>query len=369
MYLNPIGEDTLLLCTTCEYRANRQIAGFRKPSAAEEDPLPGEEVATPGVTTIAALAEFLRIDPKQTAKAVMMMAAKEENSDEPERFIFAVLRGDLEVNETKLANAVGAAVLRPATGAEIRAAGAVPGYASPVGLRDVLVVADDSVTGGNLVAGANREGFHLRNVRLGRDYTADVVTDIAAAREGDSCPECGAPMRAARGIEMANTFQLGTRYSEALDCRFLDSDGVQKFVQMGSYGMGVGRLMACIAEEHCDEHGLCWPAAVAPFSVHIAALGCLEQAGETYETLQRAGIDTLLDDRNERAGVQFHDADLIGAPVRLTVSERSLKQAGAELKLRRKEEKRIVPLGALVDEVRSELGRLMSETEAGVAQD
>ncbi len=356
MYLSPVGEDTILQCPACGYRANRQVARMRKPAAAEEEPLPIEEVATPGIATIDALAAFLCIPPARTAKAVLMNAQIVLEGEQRERLVFAVIRGDMEVNETKLANAAGAVAMRPATAEEILACGAVPGFASPIGVRSALVVVDDAVPASpNLVAGANREGFHLRNVNCGRDYAPDTVADIAAAGEGSACPQCAAPMQASRGVEVGNIFQLGTRYSTALDCHFLARDGSDQPVVMGSYGIGIGRLLASIAEEHHDEQGLLWPAAVAPFAVHLVALGCAGEAEDIYRRLSHAGIDTLFDDRNERAGVQFADADLIGAPVRITVSDRSLRQGGVELKRRNAPEKRILPLASLEQEIRREL--------------
>jgi prolyl-tRNA synthetase len=352
MYLSPVGEDTILLCPSCPYRANRQVARMRKPAAAKEIALPLEEVATPGAATIEALAGFLRIPPARTAKSVLMMARTVQEDGLRDQFVFGVIRGDLEVNETKLANAAGAVALRPATAEEIRAAGAVPGFASPVGARNAFIVADDSVaTSPNLVAGANREGFHLRNVNLGRDYAPDRIADIAAAGEGDACPDCAALLQARRGVEVANIFQLGTRYSLPMGVRFLARDGSEQPVVMGSYGIGVGRLMACIAEEHHDEQGLVWPASVAPYAVHIVALGCADQAEEIQRRLAQAGIESLYDDRNERAGVQFADADLIGAPIRITVSDRSIRQGGVEVKLRNGQEKRILPLESVEQEI------------------
>ncbi len=273
MYLTPIGEDTLLICDQCGYSANRQIARFHKPEAAVEEPGPVEPVATPGAKSIQALAEFLGIPEAKTAKAVFLMADIPQGETSSEKFVFAVVRGDMEVNETKLANAVQARSLRPATEDEIIAIGAVPGYASPVGLKGALLVIDDAVpTSPNLVAGANQEGYHLRNVNYPRDYQADIVTDIVSARDGDACPECGQPLQTVRGVEVGNIFQLGTRYSDAMGCTFLDTDGEQKPVVMGSYGIGSGRLMACIAEEHHDEFGLVWPITVAPFQVHLVVL-------------------------------------------------------------------------------------------------
>ncbi|MGC8780208.1 MAG: proline--tRNA ligase, partial [Anaerolineae bacterium] len=280
-----------------------------------------------------------------------------------EVFIFAVIRGDMEVNETKLANAVGATALRPATEGEIRAVGAVPGYASPVGLPDVLVVADDLIPQSpNLVAGANEEGYHLLNVNYGRDYTATIVCDIAAARDGDPCPQCSNPLRTARGVEVGNIFQLGTRYTEALGATYLDHDGQPRPIVMGSYGIGVGRLLACIAEEHHDVKGLIWPISVAPFQVYLIGLpGAEAEAEALYADLVTAGIEVLYDDRAETAGVKFNDADLIGIPIRLTLGKRSLKEGGVEFKRRDRDDRCIVPLSDAVARVRAGIAALQDE--------
>ena len=239
--------------------------------------------------------------------------------------------------------------------------GAKPGYASPVGLRDVLVVADDAVAlSPNLVAGANEEGFHLLNVNHGRDFEADVVTDLAAAERGSARPDCGSPMRAERGVEVGNIFKLGTGYAEAAGAYFLDRDGRRKPVVMGSYGIGVGRLLACIAEEHRDEDGLVWPVSVAPYHVHLIASGH-EAAPSLYEALASAGVEVLYDDRRESLGTKFKDADLIGAPVRLTLTPRSLNSGGVEMKLRRERDSRIVPVGEAVKVVQQRLSELEAE--------
>ena len=350
MYLSPVGEDTLLMCDACGYSANRQAALFRKPPAEPEEPKPLEKVATPHCSTIEDLANFLSVPARRTAKAVFMIAAVSDGVEFRELFIFAVVRGDLEVNEAKLANALTAAgkgaviSFRPATEFEILATGAEPGYASPLGLeaqgQRLVVVADDSVVNSpNLVAGANQAGYHLLNTNYGRDYTAQIVTDIASANEGAACPSCGAPMRASRGVEVGNIFKLGTRYSEAMGCYFVDENGEKKPVVMGSYGIGVGRLLACVAEEHHDERGLCWPASVAPYPAHLVLLGGKtgqpeSQAEQLYNSLFTAGLEPLFDDRPESPGVKFNDADLIGIPLRLTVGERSLKNGGVEVKPR-----------------------------------
>jgi len=350
MYLTPVGEDTLVLCDGCGYSANRQIAIFTKAPAEQEAAKPLEKIATPHASTIADLANFLKLSTMRTAKAVFMIATMSDGVDYREIFIFAVVRGDLEVNESKLGNALAAAGkgavigLRPATEDEIRATGAEPGYASPVGLQSpegrLVVIVDDSIpVSPNLVAGANENGYHLLNTNYGRDYKAEIVADIASAGDGSACPTCGAPMHTSRGVEVGNIFKLGTRYSEALGCTFADEIGEKKPVIMGSYGIGVGRLLACVAEEHHDEKGLCWPASVAPFPAHLVALSGKSslveaQADEIYARLVANGLEPLYDDRPESPGVKFMDADLIGIPLRLTIGERSLKQGGVEVKPR-----------------------------------
>ncbi|MBX3061678.1 MAG: proline--tRNA ligase [Anaerolineae bacterium] len=371
MYLTPIGEDTLLICENCNYAANRQIAQFGKPMAEAEDQKPMEKVATPNTKTIEALAELLNIPTSRTAKAVFMVASITEGEALKEKFIFAVVRGDMEVNETKLANAVKARDLRPAREEEIRAIGAVPGYGSPVGVHDCLIVVDDVIPSSpNLVAGANEEGFHLLNTNLDRDYKADIVTDIAAAQEGDACPRCDSPLTVSRGVEIGNIFKLGTRYSEAMGAKFLDKDGALKPVIMGSYGIGVGRLLACVAEEHNDADGLIFPISIAPYHVHLLKLG---QEGEVaavaeklYNDLQEAGIEVLLDDRDETPGVKFKDSDLIGIPIRVTVGDRALKRGGPEVKLRREKSAINVSPVSVVDHVAMLIGQLQAEIAATV---
>jgi prolyl-tRNA synthetase len=373
MYLTEIGEDTLLLCHACGFSANRQVATFRKALSGEEAPLSIEKVATPECKSIEDLARFLDIPEARTAKAVFLMATTQEGETKQERLIFAVIRGDMEVNETKLANAIKAQALRPATEAEIRAVGATPGYASPVGLKDALVIVDDAIPHSpNLVAGANEEGYHLLNTNYGRDYQAGVVTDIAAAQDGDACPQCSHPLDAVRGVEVGNIFKLGTHFSESMGCTYLDADGQTHPVVMGSYGIGVGRLMACIAEEHHDEYGLVWPISVAPYPVHLVVLAgkgsneTLETAEKLYADLQFEGIDTLYDDRAESPGVKFNDADLIGLPIRLTVSERALKAGGVELKRRDLAEREVIPFDQVLPRLKVEIAALQSQIDQSI---
>ncbi len=370
MYLTPVGEDTLLLCDNCGYSANRQIARFRKPDAEHEALGSLEEVATPDIKTIAALAEYLEIPEARTAKAVFMVATQSEAEEDIERLVFAVLRGDMDLNETKLLNALGAKDLHPAKDEEIQAVGAVPGYASPIGIEGAVVVVDDLVTKSpNLVAGANKNGYHLRNVNYGRDFEADIVADIAAAEEGFGCPECGSALRTVRGVEAGNIFKLGTRFSAGMGATYLDQEGQEHPVVMGSYGIGSGRLLACLAEEHHDEQGLIWPITIAPFHVHLLALRGGEQtAEEVLEALTAVGIEVLFDDRDETPGVKFADADLIGIPIRVTVSKRSLESGGAEVKLRHESDKWVVALDKLTSEITGQITALEDEIKAMVVE-
>ncbi len=363
MYLTPIGEDTLLLCDNCGYTANRQIAEFQKPAAAAEDALPLEKVATPDTKTIEDLANFLNISTAKTAKAVFMVATITEGTEDVEKFVFAVVRGDMDVNETKLANAVKAKALRPAHDEEIAAIGAEPGYGSPIGVKNALIVVDDTIPESpNLVAGANEAGYHFLNVNYGRDYQADVVADIAVAGDGDACPRCGKPMYTSRGVEIGNIFKLGTRYTEALGATFLDKDGKEKPVIMGSYGIGVGRLLACVAEEHNDEHGLILPITIAPYQVHLVNLSKKSNAAEEiYADLQAAGVEVLFDDRDDSPGVKFNDADLIGLPLRITVGDRGLKKGGVELKRRDSRDSELIPLAEIVGAVQAKIAEMTAE--------
>jgi prolyl-tRNA synthetase len=276
----------------------------------------------------------------------------------------------MDLNETKLTNALGAKSLRPAEEEEIAASGAVPGYASPVGLKDIIVVVDDLIPASpNLVAGANEEGYHFKNVNYGRDFEADIITDIAAARDGDACPNCGAVMKAVRGVEVGNIFKLGTWYSEAVGATFQDADGEEKPVVMGSYGIGSGRLLASIAEEYNDKYGLIMPVTVAPYEVHLVELtGKKEQSEKIHEIaegiyndLLSAGIEVLFDDRDESPGVKFNDADLIGIPLRLTVGHKALSEGGIEAKLRVESEKSLIPLDQVVGKTQEIIQGLYEE--------
>jgi prolyl-tRNA synthetase len=342
MVLNPAGEDVLVICPACDYAANRQVAVVGKPEPSAEAPLPREEVHTPGATTIASLAEFLGVGEDRTAKATFFVTGDD-------RFVAAIVRGDYEVNETKLANAIGSLRgLRPAHVEEIREHGMEPGYGSPIGSRDALIVVDDLVARSpNLVAGANREQYHLRNVNVGRDFEPDLVVDITNAREGDPCPRCGTSLILRNGIEVGNIFKLGTKYTQALGATFLEEDGSRHPVVMGSYGIGLGRNVACVVEAHHDEKGIVWPPEVAPYPAHLVAIGAerdprvTEVADRLHQLAFDADREILYDDRPESPGVKFTDAELLGMPTILTVSPRSLAAGGVEVTDRRSGERSV----------------------------
>jgi len=331
IFLTEIGEDNIILCSSCGYAANQERAEFtRRQALGTIGEL--EEVETPGVTTIEGLARFLDIPPQATAKAAFFLVDGQPT--------FAVIRGDLEVNELKLINALDASEARPLLPEEVAAAGWVAGYASPMGVDPARVIADPSVVdAGGLVAGANRVGMHARNVTYGRDWTAATVADIGMAQPGDTCTECDDALEMQRGIELGHIFKLGTRYADPMEATFLDADGERRTPIMGCYGIGIERLMAAVVQANHDELGIVWPRSVAPFDVHIVPLGggddVAAAVSQIESRLSEAGLQVLSDDRDERAGVKFNDADLLGAPLRITIGSRGLKQGQIELKLRR----------------------------------
>ena len=354
MVLTPTGEDVVIHCSSCGYAANLEKASSRKnvrglEGATDEEPLPLKAVATPESTTIEEVSTYLGVPRYKTAKAVFYVADG--------KFVLAIIRGDLQVNEVKLQRALKATLLRAAEQEEIEAAGIAAGFASPIGLSGVTVVVDDSIPAArNLVAGANRPGYHYVNANYGRDFTADVIADIALVVEGEPCPKCGEALRADRAIEVGHIFKLGTFLSAKLSATFLDENGVARPVVMGCYGIGIGRLLAAIVEYSHDDKGIIWPMAVAPFHVHLCTLnpdrGDVAMHGERlYTALQSAGIDVLYDDRPASPGVKFNDADLIGVPVRLTVSPRTLGLDSVEVKLRTEASSYHIPLTGAVEDV------------------
>ncbi len=359
MELCDCGEDTIFVSHDRRYRANREIAvadwKFEKSA-----PLPLEKVATPGQTTIEEVAGFLGVDKAATGKAVFY-----QNAITGE-LIFAMIRGDFEVNETKLQNAAKAPELKFADGPSIEAIGCVAGYASILSVdpSKVRIIIDRSVAeSSNLVVGANEPGFHYLNFNFERDCADPskvTVTDIATVRDGDPCVLDDTPLEMVRGIEIGNIFQLGTRYSEAMNCCYLDENGKSHPMVMGCYGIGVGRAMAAVMEECSDQYGPVWPVSIAPYQVHVIAIlpgkdDCGDTAAKLCAELEKRGVEVLFDDRGEKAGSMFNDADLIGIPFRLVVSPKTLADGEVEFKVRGAESSSRIKLDAAVDFIIGEI--------------
>jgi prolyl-tRNA synthetase len=349
MILTEDGEDEIIYCSNCDYAANAEKAQFVKTRIDSEALLPLEEIATPETKTIEEVAGFVGVPSSQTLKAVFYFSDGE--------LVFVVIRGDLEVNETKLRNALKCSELRLATEPEVNGAGLVAGFASAIGIKGVKLVADDSITlGSNFVVGANKSGYHFRNANYPRDFQADLVTDIALARAGDCCPKCRGKLSSSRGIEVGHVFKLGTFISERFGAFFLDSDGKSHPIVMGSYGIGLGRLLAAIVEQSHDDKGIIWPLCVAPYQVYLCPLSLAKSAvaptaEKLYQELLKEGIEVLFDDRDDSPGVKFNDADLLGIPLRLTLSPRTLQSESIEAKWRAEKETRLLPLDNLAARV------------------
>jgi prolyl-tRNA synthetase len=342
MLLADGGEDTLLVCPACGYAANQEIAVAAHEAMAQSEAEPLRRLHTPGATTIAALCQAANCTPNQTLKAVFYTTG--------ERLILALIRGNLEVNDIKLRNLLGVKEVRTLSPEESAAHGLVAGYAGPVGLKldvPVTLVADDSIVSAtNLIAGANEADYHLAGVSYGRDFSADLTGDFAHVTAGSVCATCGGTLETRHGIEAANIFKLGWKYSATMHATFRDEDGSSQPMVMGCYGLGVTRLLACVLEQHHDDAGIIWPSSIAPYACSLLAAGNDAAAQTAADALYTAlGAETTLyDDRDLSAGVKFTDADLLGMPVRITVSARSLAAGGAELRVRRSGETRIVPL-------------------------
>lgn len=361
MLPHPQGEDSFVRCENCDYAANVEAAEFVRSEALHGEPKPLEKVETPDCRSIAQLAEFLGIEEVQTLKMVFYTVDAGEKGRE---IVLALLRGDLDVSEVKLKNEIGGGELIPATEEEIAAIGAVAGFASPIGLDvrteqnpgGVLVIADESLKKmSNFTTGANELDYHFINANFPRDFQVTRFADIAEPYDGATCARCGGTLRIDNAIELGHCFKLGTRYSEPVGATFLDADGQERLVIMGSYGIGLDRLLAAIIEEHHDENGIVWPRAVAPYDVHIVALARDEEitrvSDQLYNDLNRAGIATVYDDRDLSPGVKFNDADIMGLPLRVTVSSRSLQQGGVEIKWRWSDEREIIPLDGAVERI------------------
>ena len=345
------GEDEIIFCEACKHAANVEKMVSIKSKLAAEESQPMQEVSTPGLKSIEEISKFLKVAPDHTLKVVLYMADNQ--------LVMTLIRGDLEINEIKLKKVLKCTELNLAGEPELNAAGLVGGFVSPVGLNGkVKVIADDSVVSSvNFVAGGNKKDLHIKNVNYPRDFKVDVLQDIAKAKVGDGCPKCGKPLSATRGIEVGHIFKLGTIMAERMGAKFVDESGVSKTCVMGTYGIGVGRLMAAAIEQNHDDKGPIWPLPIAPYQVHICGLfmdnsKVIEAGNKLYNDLQKEGIEVLFDDRLESPGVKFNDADLIGIPFRITISPRTLEGNNVEFKLRTEKKAQIMPLAGLVEHLK-----------------
>ncbi|MEE8046326.1 MAG: proline--tRNA ligase [Dehalococcoidia bacterium] len=352
--LTDSGEDTILMSNESDYAANVEKAEFIKKAFPIGELGEVEEFATPGIKTIDELAKAEGVSRSKTAKAVFYTVDGE--------VIIVTIRGDYDVNETKLRNLLGGSEPRLSTPEEVKAAGLVSGSASAVGLKGIRSIVDDSITmGSNYLAGANKEGFHLRNVNIERDFKADILGDIAEAKKGYLSPDGKGKLVAKRGIEVGHVFKLGNVYSSKMGAEYTDEDGGQNEILMGCYGIGIGRLLAAAVESNHDDFGMVLPQAIAPYDVYLAGLNLNDddiagKAEQLYEALQDAGYDVLFDDRDAPPGVKFKDADLMGIPARVVISSRSLENGGVEVKARREKNGEIVAESDMLDAVKKLLG-------------
>ena len=355
IFLTEIGEDNIILCPSCGYAANQERAEFTPRNSRPERSASWRKSKRRVSRRSKDWPTSLTFLAQSTAKAAFFLVDGQPT--------FAVIRGDLEVNELKLINALDALEARPLLPEEVEAAGWVAGYASPIGVDPARVIADPSVVeAGGLVAGANRVGMHARNVTYGRDWTAATVADIGMAQPGDTCSECDDALEMRRGIELGHIFKLGTRYAEPMEATFLDADGERRTPIMGCYGIGVERLMAAAVQANHDDLGIIWPRSIAPYDVHIVPLGGSDDVGSAVASIEaelaQLGLNVLTDDRDERAGVKFNDADLMGAPLRITIGARGLRQGQIELKLRHAAESSSVPIDDAVTAAQEALASL-----------
>jgi len=342
MLIAESGEDEIIYCPDCKYTANTDKAQSIKHKMEGSEPLTLEEVSTPGMVTIEEVSSFLKMPQNHTLKAVFYITDG--------KLIFVVIRGDLEVNEVKLKGGLGCAELRMATEVEVAEAGIIAGAASPIGISGVKIIADDSITlGTNFVAGANKPETHFRNVNYPRDFKVDLITDIARALPGDRCPKCESKLSSTHGIEIGHTFKLGTFISQKLGATFVNQSGISQPIVMGCYGIGLGRLLATSIEQNHDDKGIIWPLAIAPYRIYFCPL-YLENpqvaatAEKLYAEFETENMEVLFDDRQESPGVKFNDADLLGIPVRITLSPRTLERNSVEIKWRSEKESQLLPL-------------------------
>jgi len=350
MLITETGEDEIVYCSDCGYAANLEKAQSIKLKLEKRAPLPIEEISTPHIKTIEEVANFVGVPASHTLKAVFYSADNE--------IIFVVIRGDIDANETKLKNLLKCSELRLATETEVKAAGLVAGSASPIGIKGIRIVADDSINlGSNFIAGANKPDTHLKNVNYPRDFKIDLLADIATARPGDGCPKCNGKLKSSRGIEVGHVFKLGTFLSEKLGAFFLDQNGVSQSIIMGTYGIGLGRLMAAAVEQNHDDKGIIWPVTIAPYHIYLCPLrlentDVAETAENLYQNLTRKNFEVLFDDRDESPGVKFNDADLLGIPLRLTISPRTLESQSIEVKWRKEKQTELLPLEGITTSIK-----------------
>ena len=344
MVLADSGEAEIVYCSECEYAADIEKAELHLIEAEAEEAKPVEKVLTPNCKTIEAVCEYLHLPVEKSMKAVAFQSEK--------GLILCFVRGDHEVNEIKVINTVGVTEVEMAEPEILAQAGTFGGYMGPVGIdpKKAIIVVDQSVMQmHNICCGANEEGYHLVNVNPGRDFTPTYVADIRLMAEGDPCPHCGAPVKKARGIEVGQVFKLFTKYSQAMKATFLDENGKEQPMVMGCYGIGVGRTMAAAVEQNNDKDGMIWPAAIAPYQVLVVPVNVKDaesnaKAEAIYNELLDAGLEVVIDDRKERPGVKFKDADLIGYPLRVVVGPKTLQTGELEVKLRKNGEVKMLPL-------------------------
>ena len=350
MLITETGEDEIVYCSNCDYAANIEKARSVKPKLETKTPLPIEEISTPNIKTIEEVANFVGVPASQTLKAVFYSADAE--------LAFVVIRGDIDVNETKLKNLMKCTELRLATETEVKAAGLVAGSASPIGIKEIKIVADDSINlGSNFIAGANKPDTHLKNVNYPRDFKIDLMADIAIARPGDDCPKCNGKLQSSHGIEVGHVFKLGIFYSDKMGASFLDQNGKSHPIIMGTYGIGLGRLLAAAVEQNHDDKGIIWPAAIAPYHVYLCPLRIenpeiTETAEKLYQDLTDENVEVLFDDRNESPGIKFNDADLLGIPLRLTISPRTMESQSVEIKWRQEKQTELLPLEGITNTIK-----------------
>ena len=355
MVKSEVGEDEIVFCSGCDYAANIEKATSVNHKASTEEMKEMGEIETPNVHTIEELQDFFKMDAGQFAKTLIYYADG--------KTVAVVVRGDRDVNETKVANAIGGAVefelasedtIKAVTGAEV-------GFAGPIGIKaDYLFIDQEVVDQRNVIVGANKTGYHIQNANFGRDFEGQ-VGDFRNVQEGDKCPKCGQPLEIMRGVEVGHIFKLGTKYSESMGATFLDQNGKSQPIIMGCYGIGVERTVAAVIEQHHDENGIIWPLAIAPYHVVVVPVNVkkeehLENAEKIYKELEAAGVEVLLDDRNERAGFKFKDSDLLGIPMRITVGK-DIVDGKVEFKLRKEADKEIISVDEVLDRVKAEFAK------------